>query len=97
MERAEGILNVMKQGGINPNSESYSLLICGYIKNGNLKRAADLLKECELREYLFSDKDYFDIMYTFGKYGHEKEMDEVSCLWQICIILFIFPSLQLVN
>ena len=82
MESAEGILTVMKEGGIEPSSETYTLLMCGYIKNGNLAKVEELFKQCELMEIMFTDKDYFDIIYAYTMHGYENEVDKVSREWK---------------
>lgn len=36
-ESAKGIINIMRQSGINPDSETYKLLATGYVKSGTLE------------------------------------------------------------
>lgn len=77
MVSAEGILNVMKQANLEPTGESYSQLICGYIKEGNVEKAKDILQNCETRDTIFSDKEYFDVIFSYAKHGFENEVDQV--------------------
>lgn len=78
MKSAEENIEVMKQAGVEPTSESYSILIGGYIKQGNLEKAEELLKQCEAKDYLLSEKDYFDILYAYAKHGYVDEVDKVK-------------------
>lgn len=76
MENAESIFNVMKQAGIDPTAETYTILICGYIKQNNLEKVKSILNECELNDVHFIDKDYLEIIYHLALYNHD--VDEVS-------------------
>lgn len=76
MESAEGILAVMKQAGIDPSAEAFTILICGYIKQGNLDKVEEVLKQCEESDIYFIDKDYLEIMYNLAL--HNYDIDQVS-------------------
>lgn len=78
MVSAEGILNVMKQANIEPTGESYAQLVCGYIKEGNIEKAKEILQSCEARDTMFTDKEYFDIIFSMAKHGFENEVDQVT-------------------
>lgn len=77
MASAEGILTVMQEGGIQPSSETYALLMCGYIRNGNLEKVEELFKKCELMEIMFSDNNYFDVIYEYTLHGYDDQVDQV--------------------
>ena len=77
MENAEGILNVMKESGLEPSSETYTILICGFIRNKNLEGVEKVLKQCEEADIMFSDRDYFDMVYTLAMNGYDDEIDKV--------------------
>lgn len=79
MKSAEGILNIMKDAGIEPTSETYTLLTCGYIKTGNMSKVDELLNLCESKDIVFTNKDYFDIIYAYAVHGYENEVDKVCC------------------
>lgn len=78
MESAEGILHVMNQAKIEPTSETYAFLICGYIKEKNLDKVNSILNDCESHEILFNDSENFNIVYAFAVNGFEAEIDEVN-------------------
>lgn len=77
MENAEGILDILAKSGVNPSSETYRLIICGYIRQGNLEKVNDLMKSYELRGIKFSDRDYLSIIYEFAINNYEYEVDKV--------------------
>lgn len=76
MESAEGILSVMKQAGIHPTPETYTILVCGYINEGNLDKVNSILQECEEKEVIFIDKDYLEMIYHMSV--KDLEIDEVT-------------------
>lgn len=79
MESAEGILTVMKDAGVEPSSETYAFLICGFIQQGNFERVEELIRLCETKDIALSNNDYFDMIYACAIHGHENEIDKVGC------------------
>jgi leucine-rich PPR motif-containing protein, mitochondrial len=63
MESASGILAVMKQTGLEPSADSYTTLLCGYARKGDIGAINTLLEQCEKNEVYLLDKDLLDIIY----------------------------------
>lgn len=77
MKGAENMLNIIQQAGIQSSSETFAVLICGYIKHHNLKKVDELLRKCELDGIAFTDKDYLAIIHAYAVSGYINEIDEV--------------------
>lgn len=77
MKGAENMLNIIKQAGIQPSSETFALLICGYIKHHNLEKADELIQKCELDGIAFTDKNYLDMIHAYAISGYVDEIDKV--------------------
>lgn len=76
MKSAENTYNTMKQTGIEPSSETYTILICGYIKQGDLDKVDSTLKQCEEGNVHFTNTDYLEILYNLAIYNHN--VDKVT-------------------
>lgn len=77
MESARGILNVMVQAGLEPSADTYTTLLCGYAKQGDLESIQKVLDECEQKEVFLLDKDYLDIIYTLAANGHNEHIPTI--------------------
>lgn len=71
MESARGILSVMQQAGLEPSADTFTTLLCGYARKGDLDAIKSTLEECETKEIYLLDKDYLDILYSLATNGHE--------------------------
>lgn len=80
MESATGIMTVMQQAGLEPSTETYKTLICGYSKCGDLNAVRRVLDECTSKQVYFMDRDYMDIIYELAVNNHPAIIDEVTCI-----------------
>lgn len=81
MESAEGVLNVMKESNLEPSSDTYTLLACGYSKKGDIAKVIEILDACDSKELYLSVKDHFDIVYSLAINGHGNDIDQVRLLF----------------
>jgi len=44
MESARGMIEVMQQAGLEPNCDTYTALMCGYAKTGNIEEIITIIK-----------------------------------------------------
>lgn len=74
MESAQGILAVMTQAGLEPSADTYTTLLCGFAKEGNMEVIDKLMKECEEKEIFLLDKDLLEIIYSLVINGHKEHV-----------------------
>lgn len=74
MESAQAILSVMGQAGLDPSADTYTTLLCGYAKKGDVDKIAYLLEECENKEIYLLDKDYLDVVYELAINGYNQHI-----------------------
>ena len=77
MESAAGILNVMKQANIDPSSETYTVLMCGYAKRGDMESINKVMESSKAAGINLFDKDILEVVYTLAVNGHGALLDEV--------------------
>lgn len=70
MESAEGIISVMSQAGLEPSADTYTTLLCGYAKKGDIEAINKVLNDCNTKEIYLLDKDFLDIVYALATNGH---------------------------
>jgi pentatricopeptide repeat domain (PPR motif) len=78
MESAVGILGVMQQAGLEPSAETYTALLCGYAKKGDIDAINSTLKDCESKDIDFLDKDYLNIIFALANSNNIDHVDKVS-------------------
>lgn len=74
MDSAHGILKVMTQAGLEPSADTYTTLLCGYAKKGDIDKINSILRECEEKDIYLLDKDYLDIVYALSVNGHKEHV-----------------------
>lgn len=77
MDSAQGILGVMTQAGLEPSADTYTTLLCGYGKKGDLDAINKIFQECETKEIYLLDKDYLDIVYALATNGHSEHVPQI--------------------
>lgn len=77
MDSANGILTVMTQAGLEPSADTYTTLMCGFAKKGDIATINQLMEECEQKEIYLLDKDFLDIIYSLAVNGHKEHVPEV--------------------
>jgi len=88
MESAAGILGVMQQAGLDPSADTYTTLLCGYAKKGDIDAITKTLEQCDAKDIQLLDKDYMDIIYSLAVNNHLEHVDTVSSF------LLIYPLNQ---
>lgn len=74
MDSAQGIISVMSQAGLEPSADTYTTLLCGYARKGDIEAITKILEESEQKEILLLDKDYLDIIYSLATNGHTEHI-----------------------
>lgn len=74
MESARGILNVMQQAGLEPSADTYTTLLCGFARKGDIDSIKSTLEECDSKEIYLLDKDYLDIIFSLATNGHDQHV-----------------------
>lgn len=75
MESAVGILGVMNQAGLEPSAETYTTLLCGYAKQGDVDAILKTMASCEEKEIYLLDKDVLEVAYALAGNGHGDKVD----------------------
>lgn len=65
----------MKQAGLEPSADTFTTLLCGYAKNGNMEEINKILDKCEKDEIFLLDKDLMDVIYVLATNGHANQVD----------------------
>jgi leucine-rich PPR motif-containing protein len=78
MESAAGILGVMQQAGLEPSADTYTTLLCGYAKKGDIDAITETLEQCDAKDIQLLDRDYMDIIYSLAINNHLEHVDTVS-------------------
>lgn len=71
MKSAEDILGIMKRVGIEPVAETYTILICGHIKHGNMGKVDSLLEHCNSANICLTNKDYYEMIYCTARFNQD--------------------------
>ena len=77
MESAVGILQVMKQAGLEPSADTYTTLLCGFAKKGDVENILKTIESCEEKEIFLLDKDILEVIYSLASNGHGDKVDAV--------------------
>ena len=83
MESAVGILTVMAQAGLEPSSSTYTSLLCGYAKHGDINAINRTLKECEDKEITINDRELLEVAFSLCVNDHVDLLDQVSSERQV--------------
>jgi leucine-rich PPR motif-containing protein len=77
MESAASILNVMKQANVEPSAETYTVLMCGHAKRGDIDSIKHIMEDCKTANIHLFDKDILEVVYTLAINSHYGHIDEV--------------------
>lgn len=77
MESAAGILGVMTQAGLEPSADTYTTLMCGYARKGDIEAINKLLETCDQKDVFLLDKDLLEIVYSLSTNGFSDKVDPV--------------------
>lgn len=77
MESASGILSVMQQASLEPSADTYTTLLCGYARKGDIAQIQSTLETCEQKEIYLLDKDILDVVYALTLNGHGDLIDPI--------------------
>lgn len=77
LESATGIINVMSQAGLEPSADTYTTLLCGFARKGDIESINKHIGICESKEIHLLDKDFLEIVYALAINGHEDKVDSI--------------------
>lgn len=77
IESAVGILTVMTQAGLEPSADTYSTLLCGFAKSGDISEMSKFISIGESKEVFLLDKDLLEIAYALAINGHADKMNVI--------------------
>lgn len=77
LESAIGIIGVMDRAGLEPSADTYTALLCGFARKGDIDSINKYINECEAKEISLLDKDYLEVVYALSVNGHNDKVDEV--------------------
>lgn len=77
MESASGILSVMQQASLEPSADTYTTLLCGYARKGDIAQIQSTLETCEQKEIYLLDKDILDVVYALTLNGFGDLIDPI--------------------
>lgn len=77
MESAAGIIAVMSQAGLDPSADTYTILLSGYARKGDIESINKYIKLCEEKEIHLLDKDFLEVCYALAINGHSDKVDAV--------------------
>lgn len=86
MESASGIIGVMQQAGLQPSADTYTALLCGYAKKGDIDAITKTLEHCDAEDIQLLDRDYMDIIFSLAVNDHLEHVDKVSSLCSACAL-----------
>lgn len=75
LESAVGVLSVMSHSGMEPSADTYTTLLCGFARNGDIESINKYMKQCEEKEIYLLDKDRFEVVYALAVNGHGDKVD----------------------
>lgn len=78
MESARGILGVMKQAGLEPTADTYTALLSGHAKQGDIEAIRAVIAECEGLEIELLDRDLSEIIFALAKADQVEHIPEAS-------------------
>ena len=77
LESAVGILTVMSQAGLEPSADTYTTLLCGFARKGDIESIEKFSKQAEEKEVVLLDKDFLEVIYALAVNGHGDKADQV--------------------
>lgn len=77
LESAMGIIGVMSQAGLEPSADTYTTLLCGFARKGDIASINKHIAVCEEKEIHLVDKDLLEVVYALAINGHEDKIDSI--------------------
>lgn len=74
MESAQDVLNLMAQAGLQPSADTFTTLLCGYAKQGDIESMKKIINECESNDIFLLDKDFLQIASSLILNDHEEHL-----------------------
>lgn len=91
MESAYKVLDVMKESGLEPSPETYTVLMVSYAEHGNIEGLNSVLEECAAADLHPHDRDLMEVILALSVKGHKEHVP------QVCIISFHFVLISSQN
>lgn len=67
----------MRRGGMEPTADTYTTLLCGYAKRGDIEAIMKTIEMCEQKELYLLDRDILEVIYSLAVNGHTEHLDTV--------------------
>lgn len=67
----------MSEAGLEPSADTYTTLLCGYAKKGDIEGINKILNDCNTKEIYLLDKDYLDIVYALATNDHTQHIPAI--------------------
>lgn len=77
IESAAGIIGVMSQAGLEPSADTYTTLLCGFARKGDIESINKYAELCEEKEIHLLDKDFLEIVYSLAINNHEDKIESI--------------------
>jgi len=77
IESAAGIISVMSQAGLEPSADTYTILLCGFARKGDIDSINKYIESCEEKEIHLLDKDFLEIVHALAINGHEDKIESI--------------------
>ena len=68
----------MAQAGLQPSADTYTTLLCGYARKGDIDYICKTIDSCEQKEIFLLDKDILEIIYSLATNGHPEKVDSLE-------------------
>lgn len=81
MDSARGVLGVMQGAGLEPSSETYTVLLVGLAEHGDMEGINATLAECEAADIVLHDRELMEVVYALAVKGHDGFVTEVCDLY----------------
>ena len=72
---AMAILDLMVSKGIEPSSDTYMKILCGFAKIGEIQKIREFMDECEKKDITFLNTEILELIYTLAIHNHHKFID----------------------
>lgn len=82
MDSARGVLGVMQGAGLEPSSETYTVLMVGLAEHGDMEGIEATLAECGAADIFLHDRELMEVIYALAVKGHDGSVTEVCYIFQ---------------
>jgi leucine-rich PPR motif-containing protein len=65
----------MQQASLEPSADTYTTLLCGFARKGDIAKIESLLETCDKKDVYLLDKDYLEVIYALTTNGFGDKVD----------------------